>query len=89
MDDELLNVIFPIKWTPQGLKRIREELRLTQQQAGDIFGVTKVTVKNIECGITRDPMKVFAYGTALERYYAYRQGYLPAYRKEGTNEYRK
>lgn len=66
---------------------MRETLGLTQEQAGDIFGVTKVTVKNIERGITKDPTKIFAYGTVLERYYAYRQGYLPAFRKEGTNEY--
>lgn len=87
MDVYVEQHLFPIKWTPKGLKETRESIQLTQQDVANILGVTRVTIKNIELGYTTDPLKVFAYGTILERYLALKQGYTTSYRKIGTSEF--
>ena len=79
--------LFPINLTPYDLKTIRQNLELTQEDIGNIVGVTKAVICNIEGGRMNDPLKLLAYQIILERIMAYNQGYVPAYRKVGTNTY--
>lgn len=87
MDEYISRHLYPVRWTKEALKTNRENLGLTQEDVAYMLGVTRCTIKNIELGITKDPLKVFAYGTILERYFALKQGYTPAYRKIGSNSF--
>ena len=77
----------PIQWTPSELKAFREKLHLTQDYVADICGVSPVTISHLETYKVRNPMAIQMYGILLERICAYQQGYLPAFRKTGTNEF--
>lgn len=79
--------LFPINFSPYDMKTIRQDLNLTQEDIGNIVGVSKAVICNIEAGRMNDPLKLLAYQIILERIMAYHQGYVPAYRKVGTNEY--
>lgn len=79
--------LFLIEWTPESLKCMRHELRMTQKEVGDILGITKAAVGYIERGQTTAPMELLSYGIILERAWALKKGYVPAYRKIGTNLY--
>lgn len=87
MYDYLGKHLYPVRWSKEKIKDFRESLNLTQKEVADILGVTSTTIKNIELGYTKDPLKLFAYGTILERYFALTNGYTPSYRKIGTNEF--
>ena len=76
-----------IEWTPESLKCMRHELRMTQEEVGNILGITKAAVGYIERGQTTAPMELLSYGIVLERAWALKRGYVPAYRKIGTNEF--
>ena len=80
--------IVPIEWTPETLRKMRLDLKMTQEDVGDILGVSKAAVGYIERGRTTSPIELLAYGIVLERAWAYKKGYVPAYRKVGTNEFR-
>ena len=75
-------------WNGESLKRFRMGLGLTLEEVGNLLGVTKVTVRNIEVGQILNPMKIQMYGIVLERYYACLKGYIPAYRKIGTDTFK-
>lgn len=79
--------IIPFVWTPESLKKMRKELGMTQEDVGDILGITKAAVGYIERGQTTSPLQVLAYGIVLERVWALHKGYIHAYRKIGTNEF--
>ena len=79
--------LIPIEWTPEALKNMRLELRMTQKEVGDILGITKAAVGYIERGQTTAPMELLSYGIVMERAWALKKGYVPAYRKIGTNLY--
>ena len=69
------------------LKKEREKLGLTQSEVAVAVGVTNVAISHIERGLANNPWALQMYGIILERYKAYQEGYVPAYRKVGTNEF--
>lgn len=75
-------------WTPENLYKFRMGLGLTLQEVGDILGVSKMTVRNWENGHITNPLVIQMYGIFLERYYACLKGYIPAYRKIGTDTFK-
>lgn len=84
MDGYVKHHLMPIEWTPEGLKEMRQSLGLTQEDIGNILDLHGSSICNIERGRVTDPLKLFAYGTVLERYYALKHGYTPSYRKIGS-----
>lgn len=82
------NDLMLFDWNGESLKRFRMGLGLTLEEVGNLLGVTKVTVRNIEVGQILNPMKIQMYGIVLERYYACIKGYIPAYRKIGTGTFK-
>ena len=77
---------FPIRWKGNSLRDLRNELKLSQREIADALGVAKSTISNVENERNANPYILTIYGMLLERYYAYENGYLPAYRKIGTDE---
>lgn len=84
---ELKDILFPHEWTPERLRALRTEMELRQKDVGDIIGMSKTTISNIELSKVTNPAVVQMYGLALERYYAWSQGYIPSYRKIGEMEF--
>lgn len=87
MNDISKRDLFPIKWSSDKLREMREALGFSQREFADILGVSKATISHIECDVTKTPLIVLGYSTALERAYAIKNGYIPAYRKIGTSEF--
>lgn len=85
IDEDIKHVIFPIEWTTDGLKEMRNMLGLSQKTVASFLNTTPGTICNLEKGNVTDPMKIFAYGTLLERYYALEHGYVVSYRKIGSS----
>lgn len=85
MDKTVKDILFGHTWTPKALKYYREYLGLTQKEVGDILELSCNRISQIENGDGANEVILLAYGTLLERYYAYKQGYLPSYRKIGTD----
>lgn len=85
MDKTVKDILFSHTWTPKALQYYREYLGLTQKEVGDILKISRNRVSQIENGTDVSEVILIAYGTLLERYYAYKLGYLPSYRKIGTN----
>ena len=85
--EEIRKVIFPITWTPEGLIDTRTRCNITREEAGELFGVSRQTIYNIENGKISNPAIILAYGTALERYYAYLSGFMPGYREIGDRNF--
>ncbi len=83
----LRDILFPHEWTPDRLKKLRTEMGLRQRDVGDILGVSQTTITNLELGRLSNPATIQMYGQALERYYAWTQGYIPSYRKVGEAEF--
>ena len=79
--------IMPIEWTPEELKSFRLKLGVKQTYIADLFGVSQTTISHLETYKIRNPLATQMYGIILERIYAYRYGYVPAYRKVGENEF--
>ena len=79
--------LVPIAWTAESLKMMREGLGLTQKEMANIIGITKGTISHLECDLVKNPLIQIGYGTILERCFAMQNGYIPAYRKIGTNEF--
>ena len=84
---ELRDIVFPHPWTRERLRKFRKELGLKQREIGDILGMSAVTISNLEIGRKTNPALILMYGEALERYYAWTQGYIPSYRKVGEMEF--
>jgi len=82
------NDLMLFDWTGESLKRFRTGLGLTLKEVGDLMGVSFITVRNLETGQILNPMKIQMYGIVLERYYACLKGYIPAYRKIGTDTFK-
>lgn len=76
-----------IDWTPESLKATRVKLGLKQEEVANVVGVSKAAVSNLERNYTTNPWALQMYGIILERYYAHLNGYIPAYRKIGENNY--
>lgn len=74
-------------WTPEKLREVRLRMNLSQKTVGEIIGVTGKTISNIEKGKYTNPIHIMLYGIILERYYAYKHNYAPAFRKIGENKY--
>jgi transcriptional regulator with XRE-family HTH domain len=85
MDNTVKDILFSHTWTPKALQYYREYLGLTQKEVGEILHLSNYRISQIENGNDISEVITIAYGTLLERYYAYKQGYLPSYRKIGTN----
>ena len=75
------------EWTPEKLKNTRVELGLSQNDIAELLDVTRGVVYNIENGKSSSPSAVILYGLIIERYWAYMNGYVPAYRKVGKNTF--
>ena len=69
------------------LRKERLKLGVTQEEIAQVIGVTKATISHIERGLTNSPWALLMYTIIIERYKAYSDGYVPAYRKVGTNEF--
>ena len=76
-----------MSWTPEMLKKKRNELGLTQSEIAAVVGVTNIAVGHIERGVASNPWAIQLYGIILERYEAAKNDYIPGYRKIGTNEF--
>ena len=87
MDKYVQELLFPIKWNAIKLKQKRLRLGLRQQDIADFLGITKASVCSTELGHAKSQAVIMAYGVVLERYEAYMKGYLPGFRKMGTNEF--
>lgn len=74
-------------WTPEKLKKFRKECGLRQSDIGELMGVSGVCISTIETGKTNNPWTLSLYGEILERYYAYKRGYVASFRKVGENNY--
>ena len=74
-------------WTPEKLREMRLRMNLSQKTVGDVMDVSRVTISNIEKGKYTNPMHIMLYGIVLERYYAYKRGYVPAFRRVGENKF--
>lgn len=74
-------------WTPEKLRETRLRMNLSQKAVGEILGVSGMTISNIEREKYTNPMHIMLYGIVLERYYAYKRGYVPAFRKIGENKF--
>ena len=73
-------------WDGPSLNTERVKLGLTQAEIAKIMDVTPNSISAIERGISNNPWTIQCYGIILERYRAYVDGYIPAYKKIGTNE---
>lgn len=87
MDDSLSEKLCLIKWTPEHLKEVRESLNLRQSDIAKLIGVSQATISHVKTGYDI-PALIMIYGIILERYYAYKHGYLPGFRKIGTNDFK-
>lgn len=79
---------FP-NFTPVELAQIREDMGISRAQVEEYTGIGHNTIRRIESGEGANIALENLYQIAIERLYAYKQGYLPAYRKEGENDFRK
>lgn len=79
---------FP-SFSPVELAQMREEMGISISQVTAYTGIHPQTIRRIESGKGGAPALENFYQLAIERLYAYKQGYLPAYRKIGENEFRK
>jgi transcriptional regulator with XRE-family HTH domain len=79
--------IMPIDWTPENLRSFRKKLGVRQDYIAKLFDISPATISHLETSKVKNPMANQMYGLILERIYAYQQGYLPAYRKTGENEF--
>lgn len=82
------NNLMLFDWTPEDLRKLRTGLGLTLEDVADFFDITAPTVSNWENGKVNNPMVLQMYGVFLERYYAIIKGYIPAYRKIGSNTFK-
>lgn len=89
IEDILQSDVIYIQWTPERLKKMRETLGLSQKQIADLIGVSSKSICHIERGRVTSRMILQGYGSMLERIYAKQCGYVPAYRKIGTTEFKK
>ncbi len=80
-------LISAINWTPELLLETRESLGLTRKYVADIFEVSVVTIRNLEMHKVKNQLAIIAYGNFLERYKAYQDGYIHAYRKIGEQKF--
>lgn len=85
IESNVKDILFGHTWTPKSLQYYRVYLGLSQKDIGDILKMSSCRISQIENGRGANKAILLAYGTLLERYYAYTQGYLPSYRKIGTN----
>lgn len=76
-------------FSPVELAQIREDMGVSISQVTAYTGIHPQTIRRIESGKGGAPALENLYQLAIERLYAYDQGYLPAYRKIGENEFRK
>ena len=86
--DILKSTLSPIEWTPEMLLSNRIRLGLSRKDIADLFGISVVTVRNLEMHKVRNPIAVQGYGMILERYWAAKNGCVPAFRKVGESKYR-
>ena len=73
------------EWTPETLKKTRKVLELRQSDIAEALNTTQATISNLERGVNASWGSCQLYGILLERYWAYKNGYIPAYRKVGEN----
>lgn len=83
---DLRPVLYFNDWDGLSLGDERVRLGLTQAEVAKIVGVSPNAISAIERGISNNPWAIQCYGIILERYKAYANGYIPAYKKIGTNE---
>lgn len=76
-------------FTPTELAQIRENMGVSVAQVEAYTGIHHQTIRRIESGKGGHTAMENLYQLAIERLYAYNEGYLPAYRKIGENEFRK
>lgn len=88
MSDIPRDHLIPIEWTPQKLRKVRVSLGLSCEDVGKVLGYSRMGVWRIEDGQTANPLIILGYGSVLEKWMAYKKGYVPAYRKVGTNEFK-
>ena len=86
MSDILREYLIPIEWTPQKLRKVRKSLGLSCEEVGEVLGYSRQGIWKIEVGQTANPLIILGYGSVLENWIAYKNGFVPAYRKVGTNE---
>ena len=75
-------------WDGDNLRKFRMGLGLTLKDVGDLMDVSNITVRNWENRSVTNPVILQMYGIVLERYYACLKGYVPAYRKIGTDTFK-
>ena len=75
--------LFLFDYNIENLKKLRIECGLLQKEVAKILGVHQVTVCQWENGKVTNPIVLQMYGIFLERYYARKKGYIPAFRKIG------
>lgn len=85
--EHILDKIWYIEWTPETVKETRKNLGLTQYDVAEALCVTQPTIAHLERGDSASWHLIQLYGIFLERYWAYNNGFIPAYRKVGENIY--
>ena len=77
---------FP-NFSPVELAQIRQNMGITISEVENYTGIHHQTIQRIESGKGANAALENLYQLAIERLYAYNNGYLPAYRKIGENEF--
>ena len=85
--EDLRDYMHFIKWTPEKLRAARKMMGLYQWQIADLIGLTTCAITQLENGKVSSPWAIQMYGIILERCWAGMNGYIPAFRKIGTNKF--
>ena len=78
---------FP-NFSPTELYQIRESMGFTISQIQAYTGLHPQTIRRIEAGIPVNKASMNLYQMLMERLYAFKEGYLPAYRKIGESTFK-
>ena len=87
MSDISKQDVIPIEWTGEKLRDMRRKIGVTLEEVADVLGYSPSGLSWIERGKTMNTLVMLGYGSVLENWYACDKGYIPAYRKIGTNEF--
>lgn len=87
IDPTVKKILYRSTWTSEKLRDTREQFGISQREIAEILGTSKSVISGIELGRNIYGPTFMMYGIVLERYIAYTNGYLPAFRKAGTSDY--
>ena len=84
--ENIKQILKPVEWTGDLLREMRLKMNLTQKDVAELLGISACTISHIETGKFYYPVHMYAYGTLLERYYAYCKRASPTFWDPLTEE---